>query len=176
MVRRALAIDRSNKIRLTPVTELVQIRVYRRIPKNPHANMEEGDFGEQDVCEFVLDRAKLFAGQHGLRAMTPDDPAEPFTRSEGDPFTTPVRQPADPADDPRASHGALLPSLKTCIQCHQHPGVRSVLSMRAALAADPTNRSELFRTYAFDVETKMTISAKTRQYNWGLLQGLVESD
>src|SRR5207248_2580981 len=32
MVRRALAVDRSAKVRVTPVTELVQVRVYRQIP------------------------------------------------------------------------------------------------------------------------------------------------
>src|SRR5262249_54893168 len=74
MVRRALTVDQSAKVRVTPVTELVQLRVYRRIPRDPEANFH-GDFGEQDVYEFVLDRAKLFAGEHGLRAVRPKDPA-----------------------------------------------------------------------------------------------------
>ncbi|HEV3003201.1 MAG TPA: hypothetical protein VGX78_02025, partial [Pirellulales bacterium] len=95
MVRRALAVDRSPKVRVTPVTELVQIRVYRRIPDNSEAN-RGADFGEQDVYELVLDREKLFAGEHGLRAVAPDDPAEPFERDGHDPSPT-DRQPTDPA-------------------------------------------------------------------------------
>ena len=39
MVRRAFAVDTAAKMRATPVTELVQIRVYRRIPKNPEAHL-----------------------------------------------------------------------------------------------------------------------------------------
>src|SRR5205085_6316814 len=91
MVRRALAVDRSAKIRVTPVTELVQIRVYRRIPDDRRANYH-GDFGEQDVYEFVLNRKLLFTGQHGLKAVGPDELEQspsfpPFARNEGaDPF------------------------------------------------------------------------------------------
>src|SRR5437016_6684438 len=51
MLRRALAVDRSTKVRVTPVTELVQIRVYRRIPEDRQANRH--DFGEQHVYEFT---------------------------------------------------------------------------------------------------------------------------
>jgi len=77
MVRRALAVDSSGKLRSTPITELVQIRVYRRIPNDQEANFH-GDFGEQDVYEFVLDRKRLFAGEPGLRAVGPNDAEEPF--------------------------------------------------------------------------------------------------
>src|SRR5204862_902609 len=123
MVRRALTVARSAKVRATPVTELVQIRVYRRISQNPRANLE-GDFGEQDGYEFVLDRAKLFADQHGLRAVGPDELAEPFERNGGDPF--------EPSARPAA---AARPEtqLKSCIQCPQAPGVHSVMRMEAAL-------------------------------------------
>ena len=38
----------------------------------------KGNFGEQDVYEFVLDRSKLFAGKHGLRPVGPDEAAQPF--------------------------------------------------------------------------------------------------
>jgi hypothetical protein len=163
MVRRALTVDRSAKVRVTPVTELVQVRVYRRIPANPHAPREEGDFGEQDVCEFVLDRAALFAGKHGLRAVGPEEPIESFDRSEGDPF---VRPDAPPASTSRETQ------LKSCIQCHQAPGIYSVLSMRRGLRQA---QREIFPTYAWDVELSYTVHAKVTQFNWGLLQGLLEA-
>jgi hypothetical protein len=163
MVRRALAVDRSAKVRVTPVTELVQIRVYRRIPEDPRANYH-GDFGEQDVYEFQLDRAKLFAGEHGLRAVRPDDPANDFfDRSEG----------RDPFERTRAPLTPEGPQLKTCIQCHQAPGVYSVLSMERGLRRP--GGSEVFRTYAWDVEMNYTVSAKVAQFNWGLLQGKLEA-
>jgi hypothetical protein len=156
-------VDQSAKVRVTPVTELVQIRVYRRIPEDPQANFH-GDFGEQDVYEFVLDRSLLFAGQHGLRPVGRDDPAEPlFERAEGDPFEpTSHRPPVAPA----------MAQLKTCIECHQEPGVHSVLSMKRGLREGHT---DIFRTYAWDVELDYTVRAKVKQFNWGLLQGLLEA-
>ncbi len=162
MVRRALTVDAAAKVRVTPVTELVQIRVYRRIPADPGANLK-GDFGEQDVYEFVLDREKLFAGQHGLRAVGPDDPAEPsFERDVG----------ADPFERTRRPLAPETTQLKTCIQCHQAPGVRSVLSMERGLrGTDATG----FRTYTWDVEMKYTVHSKAKRYDWGLLQGKLEA-
>jgi hypothetical protein len=163
MVRRLLTVDRSAKVRVTPVTELVQLRVYRRIPKNPEAHLLHGDSGEQDAYEFLLDRAALSAGKHGLRAVVPGDPAEPlFDRREGNnPFER-TRPPLTPE----------MPQLKTCIECHRAPGVYSVLSMEQGLRRP---QSEVFRTYAWDVEMKYTVRAKTEQFQWGLLRGLLEA-
>ena len=163
MVRRALAVDSAAKVRVTPLTEQVQIRVFRRIPENPAAFLH-GDSGEQDMVEFLLDRQKLIAGEHGLRAVHPDDPAEPhFERSEH----------SGPFDGDRRPLTPEMPQLKTCIECHPQPGVYSLLTMERALRANP-GASELFRTYAWDVELDHTVKAKTDQFNWGLLQGLLE--
>jgi hypothetical protein len=35
--------------------------------------------------------------------------------------------------------------------------------------------TEVFRTYAWDVEMKYTEAAKTEQFQWGLLRGLLEA-
>jgi hypothetical protein len=170
LVRRALAVDRSAKVRVTPVTELVQLRVYRRIPADPRANLR-GDFGEQDAYEFVLDRAKLFAGQHGLRAVGPADAAEPFERGEGDdPFERRWLSSGRRADRPPAAE-RKEPQLKTCLECHQAPGVHSVLSMQRGLRG---RDGEVFRTYAWEVEVSYTVKKKIKQFNWGLLQGKLE--
>ena len=164
MVRRALAIDQKTKVRLTPLTELVQIRVYRRIPQEAEANFQ-GDFGEQDVYEFILDRAKLFVGEPGLQAVGRDDPAEPhFDRSE---MSNPFER-----DNPFAPH---MPQLKTCIQCHQGPGIYSLTSMERGLGKDRKGLRENFRTYTWDVEENYTVRAKVQQYNWGMLQGMLEA-
>jgi hypothetical protein len=162
MVRRTLTVDQSAKVRVTPVTEQVQIRLYWRIPKDPEANFH-GDSGEQQMYEFLLDRQKLFAGQHGLQAVGPDDPAEPFfDRSESrDPFER-IRGPLTPGG----------PELKSCIQCHRAPGVYSLLSMERGLRrAD----AELFRTYDWDAEMNNTVHAKVKQFGWGLLQGKLDA-
>jgi hypothetical protein len=118
------------------------------------------------VYEFLLDREKLFAGKPGLRAVGPKDPAEShFERNEGaDPFTR-SRRPLAPD----------VPQLETCIQCHQAPGVYSVLSMQRGLRRPDAKLTEVFRTYAWDVELNYTVRAKVEQYNWGLLQGKLEA-
>ena len=159
MVRRALAVDRSAKVRVAPITELVQIRVYRRIPKHPRANLQ-GDFGKQDVYEFVLDRTKLFAGKHGLRPVGPKEPAQPFERDEGAPF------------EQKDRHTVAETQLKSCIQCHQKPGIDSVTSMRRGLQAHGRDN---FTTYGWDVEMSYTVKAKVRRFDWGLLQGMLEA-
>ena len=38
-----------------------------------------------------------------------------------------------------------------------------------------TSSGETFRTYAFDVELSYTVKTKAKQYEWGLLQGLLEA-
>jgi hypothetical protein len=163
MVRRALAVDRAAKVRVTPVTELVQIRVYRRIPEDRDAPRNHGDFGEQDVYEFLLDRSALFAGRHGLRAVERDEATAPFERSEGDPLIT----------KDAGSRLVAATQLKSCIQCHQAPGIFSVLSMQRGLREA---NYESFRTYAWDVELNYTVRAKTQRFDWGLLQGLLEAE
>jgi hypothetical protein len=165
MVRRPMVIDSSRKLRVTPITELVQVRVYRRIPKNPTANFQ-GDFGEQDVYEFILNRAKLFAGEAGLDAAGPEDESEPrFGRSE---MSSPFGRSPTPL-----TFG--MKQLKTCIQCHQGPGIYSMLSMERGLRAEPSAGRELFRTYAWDVELSYSVKAKVEQYNWGMLHGMLEA-
>ncbi|HSI37247.1 MAG: hypothetical protein ACAI43_12905 [Phycisphaerae bacterium] len=171
MVRRALAVDRAGKVRPTPMTELVQIRVYRRIPTNPEANRKAGDFGAQDVGEFMMDRQKLFAGGHGLRPTEPGETLEPFVRTQGDPFE--VRG-TSPREEPFTAHGIQATTLESCIMCHQAPGVRSMLTMRATLDQWPVPEGQLFRTYDLDVELNYTVQAKVKRYEWGLLQGLME--
>jgi hypothetical protein len=163
MVRRMLAVERSVKVHVTPITEQVQLRVYRRIPKETGEDHLRADSSEQDVYELLLNREKLLAGQPGLRAVGPDDLAEPFfERHEGaNPFEG-VRRPLTP----------MMLQLKTCIECHLKPGIRSVRSMERGLLRQ---HGEGFRTYAWDVEMNYTVTAKREQFNWGLLQGLLEA-
>jgi hypothetical protein len=114
------------------------------------------------MYEFVLDRADLFAGGDGLRAVTPDEPAEPpFDRREGD----------DPFSRSAPPFAPDMPQLRTCIECHQAPGVYSVLSLQRGLRRGEHAR---FRTYAWDVELDHTVRAKVKQFAWGLLQGKLE--
>ena len=64
LVRRAIVIDESGRMQPAPITELIQIRVYRRIPEDPRANFH-GDRGEQDQCHPPMTE------QHGRRRPPP---------------------------------------------------------------------------------------------------------
>jgi hypothetical protein len=165
MVRRALTVDRGAKVRATPITELVQIRVYRQVPKNPEARIA-GSPVEQDVYEFILNRDRLFAGEHGLRAVGPHEPAEPFFERSGD---------RDPFERGRNPIAPRMTQLRTCIECHNAPGVYSMLSMNRGLHGNSRARGEVFRTYDWDVEMDYTIRAKSEQFSWGLLKGKLEA-
>jgi hypothetical protein len=149
----------------------VQIRVYRRIPDDPKANFH-GDFGEQDVCEFVLDRAKLFAGEHGLHTVEIGDPPEPFERDGDDAFT---RRDTDPdANNPLSIHGMNITALKSCLSCHQTPGIYSVNSIQRRLQHD-SDGEEPFVSYSWESEMHHTQVPKVRRYDWGMLQGTIEA-
>lgn len=171
MVRRALAVDGAGKPRVTPVTELVQIRVYRHIPalKGPR-ELYRAEAGEQNAYEFVLDRPKLFAGQPGLRAVGPDEPAEPFARNDSDPFERPAPPPIDPDTRPPVIRPEPR-QMQSCLECHAGPGIHSVNSVRRGLRGP---EREPFRTYALGVELSYTVQAKVKRYDWGLLQGKLE--
>ena len=92
------------------------------------------------------------------------DPEEPFERDGHDPEPTAAKRPT------RAGT-----QLKSCIQCHQAPGVLSVLSMEHGLQANPPGARDNFRTYDWNEEMNSTIRRKLEQYNWGLLQGMLEA-
>lgn len=82
-------------------------------------------------------------------------------------------KPAPPPDPDREARPAPVSrQLQTCIGYHASPGIRSVLSMRRGLREQ---QGETFRTYAWDVELSYTVKAKTKRYDWGLLQGKLEA-
>ena len=68
-----------------------------------------------------------------------------------------------------------MTQLRTCIECHNAPGVYSMLSMNRGLHGNSRARGEVFRTYDWDVEMDYTIRAKSEQFSWGLLKGKLEA-
>jgi hypothetical protein len=47
--------------------------------------------------------------------------------------------------------------------------------MDRALRRNPSVPGELFRSYDWNVEIGYTVRAKVNRYDWGMLQGLLES-
>lgn len=162
--RRALVIDDKHKIRFSPITEQLQIRVFNKIPIVADADLHDhgADASEQSFCEFTLDRPAFFAGGHGLRATTPSDVVMQFDRTF-DPFTT----------APDRQNFFNTPALKTCLACHAFPGVRSLISF------EQFNRSkerdaELTERYAWKVAQEHAEKLKAEGFGWGLLRGMLE--
>lgn len=114
-----------------------------------------------DVYEFKLSRAKLFATQSGgLRALAKGDTEFPLFMSHGiDLFEE--TSPGFPLER------ELRVSLQACASCHFRPGVHSMLSRRS--------NSEILMSWDLNYEAAEATGWKGRQYNWGLLQGLWNS-
>ncbi len=170
LVRRMVVIDAHGDFRPTNLIEDVQVRVHRTIPHSIPRGLDL-DRNEAraalDVYEFKLTRTKLFAHKDGgLRSVTRSDTEFPLFRSHDiDLFEenfTPLNR-------------MLTVSLEACASCHFRPGVHSILSRtRLDGVAIPEN-SELLPSWDANYERDGTKSWKRRQFNWGLLQGLWNS-
>jgi hypothetical protein len=122
LVRKMVLPDRDGHLRLTPVTESVQIRHYTDIPNvNPMASRDV-DLARrfQAPSEIELSRIQLFAEHRsGLRGVTAsDDPFLVFpAMSDG----------FDEVEDKRLRAHSLSPFM-ACTSCHLGPGIQSMMS------------------------------------------------
>jgi hypothetical protein len=97
MVRQMMLFDRTGKLVPTPITESVQIRVYRAIPVRSSQFNGPGDWAaartEQDFYEIRLRPERLFAGQAGgLQPVAPGDKEFPIFHVQGeDAFDLPAQ-------------------------------------------------------------------------------------
>jgi hypothetical protein len=178
LVRQMALFGREGKLVAAPITESVQIRVYRAIPARHDQNNVSIDWPaartEQDFYEIRLSQAKLFAGQAGgLRAVARGEKEFPVFRTQGeDIFETAAKEntPLEKLESPSI--------LDMCAACHSAPGINSLQSRRRLLKP---NRPQL----ALDLgrnpddaqygplwwEAQSTLGWKANQYNWGLLNG-----
>ena len=172
LVRRMVVIDANGEFRPTNIVEDLQIRVHRTIPNTvPEAvNLGRNEArGALDVYEFKLSRTKLFAHEEGgLHSLTKTDTEFPLFGSHGiDLFEggfggVPLNR-------------MLRVSLEACATCHFRPGVHSILSRdRLERIAIPEN-TELLPSWDSNYEADGTKWWKSRQFSWGLLQGLWNS-
>jgi hypothetical protein len=150
LLRRMLLIDTSGTLRQTPLTESLQIRVYRKL-----------DLGVP--YEFTLRRCDLFAGRNGgLHAVGPDETSYfDFQTRGGDVFEVPKLPPAE----------AIMQS---CTRCHEHQGglggMHTVNTIYARI--DGRQKPTGLRPATLSQEARMTIDWVQKSFTWGLLQGL----
>jgi hypothetical protein len=177
LLRQMTLFDNRGNLVDAPVTESVQIRVYRAITIDQTSLAALRERGQ--ICyEIKLSRPQLFAGQAGgLRATKPDEIEFSTLRQEGDDvFEWWVVN--------RSRPGISEPFLQLCVQCHSGGGINS-LNSRAHLLRpngaqpDPNevhaDRPEA-ATQWWASDNNETIDWKHDRYDWGLLNGYWRSD
>lgn len=153
LLRRMLLIDKTATLRITPVTESLQIRSYR----GPR---------DQDMSEFTLHRKEFLAGlAKGLHPTAPDE----VNRFDLGFLGFELHHRPDPLDEKFQSRRSPV-IMKTCVFCHAGPGIYGFQS----LFAGHFDRPPLGQGSPED-QVASTIHRATETYTWGLLQGLWES-
>jgi hypothetical protein len=122
LVRKMVLPDRDGHLRLTPVTESIQIRHYTDIPNvNPMASRDV-DLARhfQEPSEIELSRMLFFSEHHsGLRGVTASD--DPFLIFPG------MSEGFDEVEDQSMRVHAVSPFVE-CTSCHLGPGIQSMMS------------------------------------------------
>jgi hypothetical protein len=190
LVRRAILIDSSHAPVAGPITESVQLRVYREVPEMTARNVGDAVDASnstavnervrawQSFQEFQLSRARLFAGRAGgLRAVDPDerDFRTPFFQWYLDEFENPDYRSPRPNDRPFAEGSQNLVK-QDCFQCHSLPGVASFNSYynyRGNLGNSPVAAAfSLSETPASEVAAA-AVKWKASRRNWAALRKLL---
>jgi hypothetical protein len=171
LVRQMLLVDDTGGIATTPITESVQIRVFRTIHRLMQVREQQRETSaDQNVYEFTRSRMLLFADKSGgLRPLEPTD--KDFTTQllvhNYDEFELPP--------DQAAFERRMLPLEQRCIGCHDKPGVYSFQSyVGRHFPRGQYYLPLLYENKSPDAQGECTAMLKREQYSWGLLQGLWE--
>ena len=163
LLRQMTVIDRAGRITATPVTQTVQMRVYREVDPEPREHSES-----QAMFKYVMARGPLFNGLHGgLNPVGKEKRVGVSLIHYNDYLQA----------NTLAKNRAIMQS---CIDCHSCGGatVKSVFSFKqddwvpAAHRFAPSNL-RLVATTA-EAERKRAMQWKAKRHDWGLLQGWLE--
>jgi len=174
LVRQMTLFDKRGNLVDAPITESVQIRVYRAITAaDPHccdapSLAALAERSGQDFYEIKLSRPLLFARKAGgFRAVAPDETEFSILRQEGD----------DVFEEWERYHTPLEkqdPALQQCIVCHAGGGISSLNSRRALLKPNELQHDSVGGTVAsgpYWWASDQTTDWKYDRYDWGLLNG-----
>jgi len=176
LVRQMMLFDRNGVLVSTPITESVQIRVYRTITARHDSDRVDVDWPaartEQDFHEVRLTQSQLFAGQAGgLRAIAPTATELPVFQTQGeDAFESSAKQ---HSPLPKLLGGRIL---ERCAGCHSASGINSLRSRRHLLKP---NHAQLDPKPPYDSlwwESENTAIWKASRFDWGLLNGYWQAD
>jgi hypothetical protein len=166
LVRQMTLFDDHGNLVPAPITESVQIRVYRRVTADSEAALGAAEAvarDDQDFYEVRFSRSQLFTGTSGgLRAVGPSEREFLIFNAHG--------------DDQVESSGRwplnqYPPVLRLCAECHRGAGIQS-LNTREVLLKPRFLQQDATWTYPPRWwENDGTIYWKQQRYDWGLLKG-----
>jgi len=169
LVRQMTLFDNQGQLVPAPITESVQIRVYRAVTRKEDvdsiASLNDAIArSEQDFYEIRLSRSQLFAHKTGgLRAVGREEREFLTFQAQGDDLIE---------DSVRFPPSKYPPVVQTCAECHRGAGINS-LNSRASLLK-PKSR-QLASERGVDSprwwENDGMIEWKRQRYDWGLLNG-----
>jgi hypothetical protein len=171
LVRQMTLFDNQGKLTATPITESVQIRVYRSITPStaPAVGIDQMvTKSGQDSYAIRLSRPLLFANQSGgLKAARPDE--RDFTLFGGG-------GPDEGSPGHYASLATYHPVVKACVMCHREVGLQSLRTLGRLQKPNPLQQD--LPVDAFGPrwwQDARVLSWKQSQNNWRLLSGYLKS-
>ncbi len=167
LIRQMTLFDNQGKLTATPITESVQIRVYRSVTAStaPAVGIDQMiTKSGQDCYAIRLSRPLLFANQSGgLKAARPDE--RDFTLFGG-----------GGPDEGSPSHYAALatyhPVVKACVMCHREVGLQSLRTL--GRLQKPNSLQQELPAEALGPrwwQDARVLSWKQSQNDWRLLSG-----
>jgi hypothetical protein len=171
LVRQMTLFDNQGKLTATPITESVQIRVYRSVAPGttPAVGIDQMiTKSGQDCYAIRLSRPLLFANQWGgLKAARPDERDFALFGGGG-------------PDEGSPSHYASLatyhPVVKACVMCHREVGLQSLRTLGRLQKPNPPQQelpAEAFGPRWW--QDARVLSWKQSQNDWRLLTGYLKS-
>jgi hypothetical protein len=171
LVRQMMLFDNQGNLVISPITESVQIRMYREIKTARARDMTGGltrmaQNSGQDFFEIKISRPLLFSNKQGGLRATGRDEIEPPT------FQTMGHDPFGGSDGPERVGLPLTSIMQRCLHCHSGGGIRSLGSVDSLLK--PTRRQPDPQDVNYGPRYWSEEEAlwwKQNRYDWGLLNG-----
>lgn len=163
LVRQMVLINDKLEPVATRLTQSAQFRVYKRIAEGQRFSVE-GEQKDQAFFEIAMRRKELLARRAGgLHQIAPDE-------SEFQ-----MMQFGRPIDETRQMRLRGLVVMDTCAKCHHQNGIFSVHTYTDFFGPRQTNPQLLpVPDNDPDNQARAVVAWKKRQFDWGLLRGLLE--
>lgn len=171
LIRQMMLFDNQGRLTATPITESVQIRVYRSVTPStaPAVGIDQMiTKSGQDFYAIRLSRPLLFANQSGgLKAARPDE--RDFTLFGGG-------GPDEGSRNHYASLATYHPVVKACVMCHREVGLQSLRILRRLQKPNLLQQDLPAEAYGPRWwQDARVLSWKQSQNDWRLLGGYLKS-